>query len=95
MEFVRSHIIVRSQHRYVEFVPTSIILINTFIIVLCDQNNIMTFRSNSDIVLSAIFIVQYCCPVLTQYHNLLDHFGINTGRSGTVSDRIPIDDITR
>ncbi|KAK6110512.1 hypothetical protein QQG55_40080 [Brugia pahangi] len=53
----------------------------------------MAFPSNSDI-LSAVFIVQCCCPILTQYNNLLDIFGINTGRTGTVSDRIPIDDIT-
>nr|CRZ23919.1 BMA-LPR-7 [Brugia malayi] len=54
----------------------------------------MAFPSNLDI-LSAVFIVQCCCPILTQYNNLLDIFGINTGRTGTVSDRIPIDDITR
>ncbi|VDO34884.1 unnamed protein product, partial [Brugia timori] len=53
----------------------------------------MAFPSNLDI-LSAVFIVQCCCPILTQYNNLLDIFGINTGRTGTVSDRIPIDDIT-
>uniref|UniRef100_A0A8R1TUL2 Lipocalin domain-containing protein n=1 Tax=Onchocerca volvulus TaxID=6282 RepID=A0A8R1TUL2_ONCVO len=53
----------------------------------------MTFLLNSDIILSAFFVVQYCCPVLTQYSNLLDLFGINTGQSGTVNGRIPIDDI--
>ncbi|KAL3982213.1 hypothetical protein ACH3XW_46280 [Acanthocheilonema viteae] len=54
----------------------------------------MTFRCNSDTVIGVIFVVQYCCPILAQYSNLLDFFGINTGQSGTVSDRIPIDDIT-
>ncbi|VDO29300.1 unnamed protein product [Onchocerca flexuosa] len=53
----------------------------------------MTFLLYSDI-LSACFVVQFYCPVLTQYSNLLDLFGINTGRSGMVSGRIPIDDIT-
>uniref|UniRef100_A0A1I7VDR4 Plug domain-containing protein n=1 Tax=Loa loa TaxID=7209 RepID=A0A1I7VDR4_LOALO len=55
----------------------------------------MTLRSNLNIVLSTAFLVQYCCPVLAQHSNLLDLFGINTGQSGTVSDRIPTDDITR
>uniref|UniRef100_A0A0R3S022 NIDO domain-containing protein n=1 Tax=Elaeophora elaphi TaxID=1147741 RepID=A0A0R3S022_9BILA len=55
----------------------------------------MTFRFNSDIIISAILLVQYCCPISAQYSNLLDLFGVNTGRSGTVRDRIPIDDITR
>ncbi|VDK85418.1 unnamed protein product [Litomosoides sigmodontis] len=54
----------------------------------------MIFRFNSSIIIGAIFVVQYWCPILAQYGTLLDLLGINTGRSGTVSDRIPLDDIT-